>query len=71
MKIFIVGKYNTFLDELIKKLHKENDKVYVLTGDKYHGPKPQRVFEQYIFPYSSDSIVEILDSVQPDVILFT
>lgn len=71
MKVFIVGKYNTFLDELIKKLHKENDKVYVLTGEKYHGPKPHRVFEQYIFPYSSDSIVEILDSVQPDVILFT
>lgn len=71
MKVFIVGKYNTFLDELIKKLHKENDKIYVLTGDKYRGSKPSRVFEQYIFPYSSDSLVEILDSVRPDVILFT
>lgn len=71
MKVFIVGKYNTFLDEVIKKLYKENDKIYVLTGDKYRGGKPSRVFEQYIFPYSSDSIVEILDSVQPDVILFS
>lgn len=71
MKVFIVGKYNAFLDELIKKLHKENDKIYVLTGDKYRGSKPSRVFEQYNFSYSSDSIVEILDSVQPDVILFS
>lgn len=71
MKIFIVGKYNTFINKLIQKFHKENDKIYVLTGDKYHGPKPHRVFEQYVFPYSGDSIIEILDSVQPDVILFT
>ena len=71
MKVFIVGKYNTFTNALIQKLHKENDKVYVLTGENYHGDKPHAVFEQYAFPYSSDSIVEILDSVQPDVILFT
>lgn len=71
MKVFIVGKYNTFTNSLMKKLHKENDKVYVLTGDKYHGKKPHYVFEQYVFPYTSDSIVEILDSVQPDVILFS
>lgn len=71
MKVFIVGKYNTFLDEVIKKLHKENDKIYVLTGENYRGGKPSRVFEQYVFPYTSDSIVEILDSVQPDIILFS
>lgn len=71
MKVFIVGKYNTFVNELIKKLYKENDKIYVLTGEKYHGAKPHRVFEQYSFPYSGDSIIEVLDSVQPDVVLFT
>ena len=71
MKVFIVGKYNTFVNELIKKLYKENDKIYVLTGEKYHGSKPHRVFEQYSFPYSGDSIIEVLDSVQPDVVLFT
>ncbi|MDY3853397.1 MAG: NAD(P)-dependent oxidoreductase [Butyribacter sp.] len=71
MKIFIVGKYNTFINALIQKFHKENDKIYVLTGEKYNGPKPHQVFEQYVFPYSGDSIIEILDSVQPDVILFT
>lgn len=71
MKVFIVGKYDTFVNELIKKLYKENDKIYVLTGEKYHGSKPHRVFEQYSFPYSGDSIVEVLDSVQPDVVLFT
>ncbi|MCI8562053.1 MAG: NAD(P)-dependent oxidoreductase [Lachnospiraceae bacterium] len=71
MKVFIVGKYNTFTDTLIRKLHKENDTVYVLTGEKYYGKKPHYVFEQYTFSYSSDSITEVLDSVQPDVILFT
>ncbi len=71
MKIFIVGKYNTFVNKLIQKFHKENDKIYVLTGEKYNGKKPHQVFEQYVFPYSGDSIIEILDSVRPDVILFT
>lgn len=71
MKVFIVGKYNTFTNKLIKKFHKENDIVYVLTGEKYRGTKPRNVFEQYVFPYSGDSIIEVLDSVQPDVILFT
>ncbi|MBR1742321.1 MAG: NAD(P)-dependent oxidoreductase [Lachnospiraceae bacterium] len=71
MKVFIVGKYNTFVNELIKKLDKENDKIYVLTGEKYSGSKPHRVFEQYIFSYSGDSIIEVLDSVRPDVVIFT
>lgn len=71
MKVFIVGKYNTFVNELIKKLHKENDKIYVLTGEKYYGSKPHRMFEQYCFPYTGDSIIEVLDSVHPDVVIFT
>ena len=48
---------------MIKKFHKENDKVYVLTGEQYHGNKPHNVFEQYTFPYTGDSIIEVLDSV--------
>lgn len=71
MKVFIAGSYNAFTNELIKKFHKENDKVYVLTGEQYHGNKPHNVFEQYTFPYTGDSIIEVLDSVQPDIILFT
>ena len=50
MKVFIAGNYNAFTNELIKKFHKENDKVYVLTGEQYHGNKPHNVFEQYTFP---------------------
>lgn len=65
MKVFIAGSYNAFTNELIKKFHKENDKVYVLTGEQYHGNKPHNVFEQYTFPYTGDSIIEVLDSVQP------
>ena len=40
MKVFIAGSYNAFTNELIKKFHKENDKVYVLTGEQSHGNKP-------------------------------
>ena len=60
MKVFIAGSYNAFTNELIKKFHKENDKVYVLTGEQYHGNKPHNVFEQYTFPYTGDSIIEVL-----------
>lgn len=71
MKILIAGMYNAFVNELIKKFDKENDKLYVLTGEHYHGKKPHRVFEQYTFSYTSNSVLEILDSVQPDTIIFT
>ena len=63
MKILIAGMYNAFVNELIKKFDKENDKLYVLTGEHYHGKKPHRVFEQYTFSYTSNSVLEILDSV--------
>lgn len=71
MKLFIVGKYDTFVNELIQKFSKEGNKIYMLTTPDYHGPKPVRVFEQYCFPYDTDSITEILDSVRPDTVLFT
>ncbi len=68
--ILIIGSYCTFTNELIHKFKKENWRIYTLTGSKQR-MKPMHVFEQYHFPYDSDSIKEIISSCSPDTVLFT
>ena len=67
--ILIVGSYGTFTEELINKLNKEDWRVFTLVSENC--TKPSRVFEQYHFDYTSDSVEEIVGSCRPDVILYT
>lgn len=67
--ILIVGNYGTFCDELINKFYKEEWHIYILLNKKKI-PKPAHVFEQFQYPYESDSIKEVIGSCNPDVILF-
>ena len=41
--------------------------MFLLTGDKYKHNKYEKVFEKYEFPYDSENLNEILESVNPDV----
>ena len=41
--------------------------MFILTGDKYKHNKYEKVFEKYEFPYDSENLNEILESVNPDV----
>lgn len=71
VNVLIVGGYNVFVSQLIEKFNKEGWEVYLLTGSKHPTGHHPYVFEQYDFPYDSDSIKEIIDSAAPDVVLFT
>ncbi len=68
--ILIAGGYGTLTGSLIHKFYKEDWRIYTLISKKKL-LKPAHVFEQYIFPYDSDIIKEIISSCRPDVILFT
>ncbi len=58
------------MNAVINKLNKEGHRVYVLTGTQHRVWRYPNVFEKYHFPYDSDSLQEIFDSVSPDVTLF-
>lgn len=70
MDILLVGAKSTFLEALVDKFHKEGDKVYALTGNRYAQYRIGKVFEQYNFPYESDIMHEIIESIAPNVIIF-
>ncbi|MCM1568691.1 MAG: NAD(P)-dependent oxidoreductase [Roseburia sp.] len=69
MDILLVGGDGNLMKAMIDKLHKEGHRIYVLTGSKYREAKDRKVFEYYRFTYDSDSLNDVFDSVNPDVIL--
>lgn len=66
MNILLVGGSCSLMDSMILKLRKEGHKVYILTGDKYKHNKYERVFEKYEFPYDTENLNSIFESVNPD-----
>lgn len=70
MNVLIVGAKSTFMESMIDKLHKEGHRIYALTGSKFAKYKLKKVFEQYNFPYDSDMMPEIIESIQPKLIVF-
>lgn len=71
MNILLAGGTGSLMDDIVNKLHKEGHRIYVLTGNRFRDSSYSRkVFEKYPFPYDCDSIVEIFESILPDVILF-
>lgn len=71
MKVLIVGKYGTFVSQLIEKFNKEGWEVYLLTGEKRSERHYPYVFESYNFKYDGDSVKNIIDSSSPDLLIFT
>ena len=66
MNILLVGGSCSLMDSMILKLRKEGHRVYILTGDKYKHNKYERVFEKYEFPYDTENLNSIFESVNPD-----
>ena len=67
MNILLVGGTCSLMNNIILKLRKEGHRVFLLTGDKYKHSKYEKVFERYDFPYDSENLNEIIESVNPDV----
>ena len=67
MNILLVGGTCSLMNNIILKLRKEGHRVFLLTGDKYKHSKYEKVFERYDFPYDSENLNEVIESVNPDV----
>ena len=71
MNVLLVGDDNELLDAMINKLNKSSHRIYWLTGQKGKRGSRKRVFETYNFSYTDVNVKDIIDSVRPDVVLFT
>lgn len=70
MNILLIGGAGNLINNLIIKLNKEGHRISLLTGDRYGKASYQRAFEKYNFPYESDSLKEIFESVRPELTVF-
>ncbi|MFA9462731.1 MAG: NAD-dependent epimerase/dehydratase family protein [Velocimicrobium sp.] len=70
MNVLLIGGAGYVMDAIINKLNKEGHRIYILTGNKYKVGKYRMVYEKYHFPYDSDCIKEVFDSVNPDITIF-
>ncbi len=70
MEILLVGSDNELMRTMINKLNKEGHRCYVLTGNKNQVGTYKNAYEKYRFPYESDCLKEIFDSVRPDATIF-
>lgn len=68
--ILIIGNYDTFTKQIIKKLRTEKWRIYTLVNNKIQN-KPKHVFEEYVFDYKSETVKEVIESCRPDTVLFT
>ncbi len=69
MDVLLVGGIDSFMGAVIDKLHTEGHRIYVLTEKRFQSRVSRKVFEYYYFPYESDSVGEVFESVNPDVTL--
>lgn len=71
MNVLLAGGSGSLMEEMIQKVYKEGHRIYVLTGNRFNGDEYSRkVFEKYPFPYDSESLGDIFDSINPDVVVF-
>ncbi len=71
MNILLIGGSSSFMNNLITKFKKEGHKVYLLSGNRSGKEYYHKVFERYDFPYDSQNIDDIYESVHPDVVIYT
>lgn len=70
MNILLIGGAGNLINNLIVKLNKEGHRISLLTGERYEKASYQRVFEKYNFPYESESLKEIFESIAPELTIF-
>ncbi len=70
MVVLLIGGGSVLMNAMIDKLNKNGHRVYLLTGQRDSRYSYKRVFEKYQFPYESESIKDIFESIRPDVTVF-
>ena len=71
MNVLLISGSGSLINSLIVKFKKEGHRIFLLTGDRYKKQKYEPVFERYNFAYSSENLQEIMESVRPDITIYT
>ena len=71
MVVLLTGGSSVLMNALIDKLNKNGHRVYLLTGQRDRRVTYKRVFERYDFACDSNSVKDIVESIRPDVTVFT
>ncbi len=69
MDVLLTGGTNELMDAMIDKLNKEGHRIYVLTEHRFENSRNRKVFEYYYFPYDSDCLKEVFESINPELVL--
>ncbi len=72
MKILIVGSYGLVMGNLVARLHREKNDVYVLTGNKLQSKRsgmPRHI--SFAFQEDSPDVKYIIQGIMPDYVIFT
>lgn len=71
IKVLVCGSYQgAFQVKLCQRLKKEKQDVFVLSNDSVKERKTSAVFQDYRFPYDSESVMNVISSISPDVVIF-
>ena len=71
IKVLVCGSYQgAFQVKLCQRLKKERQEVFVLSNDSVKERKTSAVFQDYRFPYDSESVMNVISSISPDVVIF-
>ena len=71
IKVLVCGSYQgAFQLKLCQRLKKEKQEVYVLSNDPIAVKRPSAVFQDYRFPYDSESVMNVMASASPTAVIF-
>ena len=71
IKVLLCGSYGgAFQVKLCHRLKKEKQEVFVLSNDSIEEKKNSSVFQEYRFAYDSESVMNVMTSILPDVVVF-
>ncbi len=70
MNVLAVGGQSYFVDHMLVKLRKEGHRVSILSGREGGIWKYARAYEQYDFRYDNKVLSEIIESANPQAVLF-
>ncbi len=68
--ILVIGGANSLTNSIIRSFKKEGHRVSLLSGTQNHEQKYPHVFERYDFSYTSEVLLDVFNSVSPDVTVF-
>lgn len=71
IKVLVCGSYQgAFQLKLCQRLKKERQEVFVLSNDPIAEKRPSAVFQDYRFPFDSESVMNVMRSVSPSAVIF-